>query len=39
MMVLEPIPVETIWGGERLFPYVWHEGMNNIGQLLSLIHI
>lgn len=36
MMVLEPIPVETIWGGERLFPYVWHEGMNNIGQLYTV---
>ena len=36
MMVLEPIPVETIWGGERPFPYVWHEGMNNIGQLYTV---
>ena len=36
MMVLEPIPAETIWGGERLFPYVRHEGMNNIGQLYTV---
>lgn len=36
MMVLEPIPAETIWGGERLFPYVRHEEMKNIGQLYTV---
>lgn len=36
MMVLEPIPAETIWGGERLFPYVRHEGLKNIGQLYTV---
>lgn len=36
MMVLEPIPAETIWGGERLFPYVRHNGMKNIGQLYTV---
>lgn len=36
MMVLEPIPAETIWGGERLFPYARHQGMKNIGQLYTV---
>ena len=36
MIILEPIPMETIWGGTRLFDYASHEGLKNIGQLYTV---
>lgn len=36
MIILEPIPMETIWGGNRLFPCAAHDGLKNIGQLYTV---
>lgn len=36
MIILEPIPMETIWGGTRLFDCASHEGLKNIGQLYTV---